>query len=144
MEKPSNGFRVFVKEIYLSTKERIELVDITNKVEEAVQESKIRNGICLVYAPHATAAIILNEHEKGLVSDIVKKILEIAPPGANYLHNRIDNNAHAHVASSIIGSSATLPVVNGELMRGTWQNIFLVELDGPRASRRIIVEVLGE
>jgi secondary thiamine-phosphate synthase enzyme len=144
MEKPSTGFRVFVEEIYLSTKERIELVDITNKVEEAVQESKIRNGICLVYAPHATAAIILNEHEKGLLSDIVKKILEIAPPGANYLHNRIDNNAHAHVASSIIGSSATLPVVNGELVRGTWQNIFLVELDGPRASRRIIVEVLGE
>ena len=144
MEKPSTDFRVFVKEIYLSTKERIELVDITNKVEEAVQESKIRNGICLVYAPHATAAIILNEHERGLLSDIVKKILEIAPPGANYLHNRIDNNAHAHVASSIIGSSATLPVVNGELVRGTWQNIFLVELDGPRASRRIIVEVLGE
>jgi secondary thiamine-phosphate synthase enzyme len=144
MEKPSTGFRVFVKEIHLSTKERIELVDITNKVEEAVQESKIRNGICLVYAPHATAAIILNEHERGLLNDIVKKILEIAPPGANYLHNRIDNNAHAHVASSIIGSSATLPVVNGELVRGTWQNIFLVELDGPRASRRIIVEVLGE
>jgi secondary thiamine-phosphate synthase enzyme len=144
MEKPSTDFRVFVKEIYLSTKERIELVDITNKVEEAVQESKIRNGICLVYAPHATAAIILNEHERGLLNDIAKKILEIAPPGANYLHNRIDNNAHAHVASSIIGSSATLPVVNGELVRGTWQNIFLVELDGPRASRRIIVEVLGE
>jgi len=144
MEKPSTDFRVFVKEIYLSTKERIELVDITNKVEEAVQESKIRNGICLVYAPHATAAIILNEHERGLLNDIAKKILEIAPPEANYLHNRIDNNAHAHVASSIIGSSATLPVVNGELVRGTWQNIFLVELDGPRASRRIIVEVLGE
>lgn len=144
MEKFSRHFRVYIKEIHLPTSEKVELLDVTDKVEEAVHESKIKNGICLVFAPHATAAIILNEHERGLMQDIMKKILEFAPPEENYLHNRVDNNAHAHIASSIIGPSVTLPVINGELTRGTWQNIFLVELDGPRRARRIIIEVLGE
>ncbi|MEM4445538.1 MAG: secondary thiamine-phosphate synthase enzyme YjbQ, partial [Thermofilum sp.] len=107
-------------------------------------ESEVKNGICVVHAPHATAAVILNEHESGLIRDILNKLRELFPPDAEYMHNRIDDNAHAHIASALLGSSKVLPVVNSRLVRGTWQNIFLVELDGPRNRREVVVQVLGE
>ncbi|ABL78008.1 secondary thiamine-phosphate synthase enzyme YjbQ [Thermofilum pendens] len=138
------NFKVVVREISLSTRRKLELIDITAQVERVAAESGIRNGVCLVFAPHATAAIIANEHEEGLLKDIEGKISELFPVDQPYLHNRIDDNAHAHIASSFIGASLVLPVVNGRLLRGTWQNIFLVELDGPRSSRKVVVEVMGE
>ena len=136
--------KVYFKELSLSTSKRLELVDITWEVEQAVKESGIRNGICLVFAPHATAAIVANEHESGLMSDILTKIDEEFPRNGKWLHNRIDDNAAAHLGSAFIGAARIFPVKDGRLIRGTWQNIFLVELDGPRYRRRVIVEVLGE
>lgn len=136
--------RTHVKVLELRTSERFQLVDITRDVEKVVQESGVKNGICLVHAPHATAAVILNEHESGLIRDILNKLRELFPPDAEYMHNRIDDNAHAHIASALLGSSKVLPVVNSRLVRGTWQNIFLVELDGPRNRREVVVQVLGE
>ncbi len=135
--------KVVFKELRVSTSNLIELVDITRQVEEAVRESGVVNGLCLVYAPHATAAIVANEHEAGLMRDILNKLQQEYPRGAGWLHDRIDDNANAHLASAFIGSSRTFPVMDRRLVRGTWQNIFLVEMDGPR-SRRIVVEVLGE
>lgn len=136
--------RTHVKVLELRTSERFQLVDITRDVEKVVQESEVKNGICVVHAPHATAAVILNEHESGLIRDILNKLRELFPPDAEYMHNRIDDNAHAHIASALLGSSKVLPVVNSRLVRGTWQNIFLVELDGPRNRREVVVQVLGE
>ncbi len=135
---------VYYEEITISTSSRFELVDITDRVEEIVRKSKIRNGICMVFAPHATAAIIANEHEYGLLKDIIKLIKELFKPDADWNHNRIDDNAHAHLGSAIIGASRVFPVIDGRLVRGTWQNIFLVEMDGPRRYRRIVVMVIGE
>ena len=135
--------RVYLRELSFSTESRYELVDITLEVEEIVKESGIKDGICLVFAPHATAAIIANEHEKGLISDILSKIQEEYPRDGRWLHNRIDDNAAAHIASALIGSARTFPVKGGHLIRGTWQNIFLVEMDGPRGRRRVVVEVIG-
>jgi len=135
--------KVVFKELRVSTSNLTELVDITRQVEEAVRESGVVNGLCLVYAPHATAAIVANEHEAGLMRDILNKLQQEYPRGAGWLHDRIDDNANAHLASAFIGSSRTFPVMDRRLVRGTWQNIFLVEMDGPR-SRRIVVEVLGE
>ncbi|RLF15777.1 MAG: YjbQ family protein [Thermoprotei archaeon] len=135
--------KVFFKELRVATSQLYELVDITRQVEETVRESGVNNGICLIHAPHATAAIIANEHEAGLMQDMLSKIKSDYPRGAGWLHDRIDDNASAHLASAFIGSSRTFPVMNGRLVRGTWQNIFLVEMDGPR-SRRVLVEVLGE
>lgn len=135
--------KVFFKELKVSTSQLYELVDITRQVEEAVRESGVVNGICLIHAPHATAAIIANEHEAGLMQDILNKLKSDYPRGAGWLHDRVDDNASAHLASAFIGSSRTFPVMDGRLVRGTWQNIFLVELDGPR-SRRVLVEVMGE
>ncbi len=135
---------VYHDEIIISTSKRFELIDITDRVEEIVEKSGIRNGICLVFAPHATAAIVANEHEWGLLQDILNRIKELFPPDKGWLHNRIDDNAHAHVGSAIIGADRVFPVINGRLVRGTWQNIFVVEMDGPRSRRRIIVTVIGE
>jgi secondary thiamine-phosphate synthase enzyme len=135
---------VYTEEFYVSTSSRFELVDITDKVVEAVRRSGIKNGIVQVFVPHATAAVIANEHERGLINDYITLIKRLFPPDAPWEHNRIDDNAHAHLAAGIIGPSRSFPLVNGSLVRGTWQNIFLVELDGPRSRRRVVVTVVGE
>ncbi len=136
--------RVLFNEIYVRSHESIELIDITNEIEKIVSESGVKNGFCIIFVPHATASLIVNEHESGLLTDIINKLKELYPPDEKYQHNRIDNNAHAHIASSMIGSEKIFPIKDGQIIRGTWQNIFLVELDGPRAQRRIIVEIVGE
>lgn len=135
--------KVFFHEITFSTDKKFQLVDITHEVEEAVRKSGIRNGICLVYAPHATAAIVANEHETGLMEDILTKIREIVQPERSWRHNIIDDNAHAHIGSALFASERIFPVREGRLVRGTWQNIFFVEMDGPRRTRYVIVEVIG-
>ncbi len=136
--------KVFFKEFTISTSERFQVINITSYVEEAVKESGIRNGICLVFVPHATAAIIANEYEPNIVSDYIELIRQVFKPDYEWRHNRIDNNAHAHLASAVIGPSRIFPVREGRIVRGTWQEILLVELDGPRPRRRVIVEVMGE
>ncbi len=137
--------KVYYREIRISTHNRFELIDITHEVEQIVEESGIENGMCLVFAPHATAAIIANEHESGLISDILTKIKELTEPSSSkWRHNIIDDNAHAHIGSALIGADRVFPVINGRLVRGTWQNIFVVEMDGPRSLRHIIVMVMGE
>jgi secondary thiamine-phosphate synthase enzyme len=134
----------FAKAITLSTREKYELVDLTETVEEIVSESQVAKGLCLVHASHATAAIICNEHESGLIHDILRKVKEIFPPSDGYLHDRIDDNASGHIASALIGASRTFPIEDGRLVRGTWQNIFLLELDGPRSRRTVNVHIIGE
>lgn len=136
--------KILFNEIYLRSHERIELIDITDKVEKIVRESGVKNGFCIIFVPHATASIIINEHESGLLNDIINKLKELYPPNEEYQHNRIDDNAHAHIASSMIGSERIIPIKDGQMIRGTWQNIFLVELDGPRSQRKIMIEIIGE
>jgi len=136
--------KVYVKELTLSTHRKYQLIDITYEVENMVKESGIRNGLCLVFTPHATAAIVANEHERGLMEDMLRKIKEEFPENGKWQHNIIDDNAHAHLASAFIGADRVFPVINGKLVKGTWQNIFLVEMDGPRGYRRVIIEVIGE
>ena len=135
--------KVYEETIVFSTTNRFELVDLTHRVEEIVRRSGVKNGICLVFAPHATGAIIANEHERGLMEDILESIRKSYPPDYPWRHNRIDDNAHAHLGSAFIGAERVFPVVNGRLVRGTWQNIFFVEMDGPRYRREVVVLVMG-
>jgi len=129
--------------ITLSTSKKHELIDITNKVKEIVKKSKIKQGICFLYSPHATAAITINENaDPNIQTDIIKAINKIVPEHDNYLHDAIDNNAAAHIKSTLIGVSKTIPISNGELQLGTWQDIFFCEFDGPRSNRNIIVEIV--
>ncbi|MEM1984242.1 MAG: secondary thiamine-phosphate synthase enzyme YjbQ [Candidatus Korarchaeum sp.] len=123
------------------TKAKIEIVDITSYVEAAVGRSGISDGICLIHLPHATAAIVANENEAGLIRDLIRKLKEeFVREG--WEHDRIDDNAHAHLASAFIGASRAFPVSSGRLLRGTWQHILLLELDGPR-ERKVVVTVVG-
>jgi len=135
--------KILFEDIYVSTKNRTEVVDVTADIEENIRRSSIMNGVCVVHTVHSTAAVIVNEHEAGLIKDIVKKVQQDFPRWAGWLHDKVDDNADAHLASSYIGPTRIFPVREGRLVRGPWQNIFLLELDGPR-TRKIMVEIIGE
>jgi secondary thiamine-phosphate synthase enzyme len=136
--------RTHFHEIRFSTKNRVEVHNITHHVEDIVRESGIREGIVVVHAPHATAAIVLNEDEEGLKQDIVTLIRKNIPYDYPWKHNLIDDNAGSHLASVVLGSTKVIPLKDGDMVRGAWQEILFIELDGPRATRRVIVEILGE
>lgn len=132
------------KRLTLRSSLRRELIDITSEVQRFLGEAEVSNGVCIISVPHATAAIIANEHENGLMKDILAKIEDIFPKASRYAHNAIDDNADAHLAAAFLGHSRMFPVVDGRLARGTWQSIFLVELDGPRSRREIWLQAIGE
>ena len=135
---------IYTEELRFSTRGEIDLVDITAEVERIVEESGIENGHVLVFVPGATGAIITIEHESGLLEDFKRILNEIVSKGAGYLHDRIDDNAHSHLRATLLGASECFPVVNGRLVRGTWQQIFFVELDVRPRHRRVVVQVMGE
>ncbi|HEY9245665.1 MAG TPA: secondary thiamine-phosphate synthase enzyme YjbQ [Candidatus Methanoperedens sp.] len=127
----------------IRTTKNTELVDITDSVRKIVQESRIRDGLCVISTSHTTGGIIINENENGLKKDIIEMLEGLVPENKNYAHDMIDNNAHSHLRAVLIGASESLPIENGHLILGTWQSIFFVELDGPR-NRRINVKILGD
>lgn len=126
-----------LKEIIVSTQQRYQLIDITDKIEETIRKSKIKDGLCLVFVPHSTAAIVLTENESGLLNDWLKFLKKLVA-GFDFEHNRIDNNADSHILSGLLEQGKSLIIKGGKLVRGTWQQIFLVELDGPR-KRKIVI-----
>ncbi len=134
--------RLFIRkmnELSISTQERYQLLNITSQVEKIVAESKVKDGLCLVFVPHSTAAVILTENEPGLKRDwfkILKKLVE----GEKFEHDQIDNNADSHLLSGLLGQEKVLPIENGRIIRGTWQQIFLVELDGPK-TRKVVIKI---
>lgn len=116
------------------------MVDITERVADLVRQSGISDGICLVYVPHATAAVAINENaDPNVCEDILDGLAQVIPEG-QWRHDRIDNNAAAHIKATILGPSEAVPVRGGRLRLGTWQSVMLVELDGPR-ERMVLVEV---
>jgi len=128
----------------IKTKEDIEIIDITDQVQACIDKSKVREGICQVFVRHATAAIIINENaDPNICTDFIKALEKAIPKHNNYLHDKIDNNAGAHIKSALIGPSETIPIKNGALHLGTWQSIMLVELDGPRSTRNVSVVCLS-
>ncbi len=127
--------------IEIKTEEPVQVIDITRQVNDAVRESGVAEGICLVYTLHTTTGIIINEAESGLVADLLRRLASLAPPRDGYLHDRIDDNAHAHLQAVLLGNSRTIPVEEGCLALGTWQRVLFVELDGPRR-RSVLIKVL--
>jgi len=134
---------VHSSEFSVRTREKKELVDITSQVRGEVAKSGIKDGIAIVFVPHATAALYLNEHEGGLMRDVLSFLDEIIPQNRSYLHNRIDDNATAHLGSIVFKPFVVMPLTEGRLDVGTWQNVFLLEMDGPR-TRRVIIKIIGE
>lgn len=127
-------------EFSVRTRKQLEMVDITERVTDLVRQSGISDGICLVYVPHATAAVAINENaDPNVCEDILDALAHVIPEG-RWRHDRIDNNAAAHIKATILGPSEAVPVCGGRLRLGSWQSVMLVELDGPR-ERTVIVQV---
>ena len=127
-------------EFSVRTRKAQEMFDITERVAEVVNRSGVSDGICLVYVPHATAAVIINENaDPNVCEDILEALARLIPEG-RWRHDRVDNNAAAHIKATILGPSEAVPIRGGRLGLGTWQSLMLVELDGPR-NRTVIVEV---
>ena len=122
------------------TSKRNDLIDITAEVSAAVSRSRIENGLCCLYVPHATSGVTINENADPSVKlDIIKKLETMVPRGENYTHT--EGNSDSHVKSSIIGTTLTMIIEDGNLILGTWQGIFFCEFDGPR-SRKIYVKTI--
>jgi len=126
----------------IRTSRQKDIVDITERVEEAVERSGVKDGICLAFVPHATAALVINEYEPNIKQDF-EAMFEKLFPQADYRHNKIDDNAQAHLKSGFVGPDVSMPVENGGLRLGTWQRIMLCEFDGPK-ERTVIVKVIGK
>ena len=131
------------KTLTITSSTRQQLIDITRDVIRFVEDSSVGDGILVISVPHATAAVIANENERGLLNDILTQIRGAFPQSFEYAHNRIDDNADAHLAATFLGHSRTFPVEDHRLVRGTWQNIFIVELDGPRSRREVHLNLVS-
>lgn len=134
----------FSRTFALRTQEHHQIVDVTDNVREILRASGVREGQLAVYTPHATAAITINENDDPNIGvDLLRALSQLVKEHDGWLHDRVDNNAAAHIKSAIIGPSETVPVIDGQLSLGTWQNVFFVEFDGPRHERRVIVSIVS-
>jgi secondary thiamine-phosphate synthase enzyme len=130
--------------LWYNTNKHRDYINITNKVEELVQKSGIREGMVLVSAMHITAAIYVNDAESGLIQDIDEWLQKLAPQGPDYRHHRTGEvNGDAHLKSLLIHHQVIVPVTDGRLDLGPWQQIYYAEFDGQR-KKRIVVKVMGE
>jgi secondary thiamine-phosphate synthase enzyme len=136
----------YKKELWFYTPERVAFINISNQVEEALAESKIKEGLCLINAMHITASVFINDDEKGLHTDYQRWLEEIAPhePLSQYLHNRTgEDNGDAHLKRQIMGREVVVAVTEGRLDFGPWEQIFYAEFDG-RRRKRVLVKIIGE
>jgi secondary thiamine-phosphate synthase enzyme len=142
----------------LVTERSSQLIDVTDELHAAVGRAEVENGMALVYSPHTTCAIVINEHESGFIDDFNELLAELAPEdGRYYRHDDLEirtegieddtglyPNGHSHLRAGLLSSSSqTVPIVDGNLMLGRWQRIFFCELDRSRP-RKIFIQVIGE
>ncbi len=126
----------------VKTRERTELVDITSDINKFIQKSGIDQGLCMIYVPHTTAAVTINESaDPSVKSDILMILNQVIPWEANYRH--LEGNSAAHIKSTLVGSSELISIENGRLSLGTWQGIFFCEFDGPR-TRKVDVRIMEQ
>jgi len=128
--------------ISVKTSSRTEFVDITTEVQKAARESGLQSGLCMVYVPHTTAAVTINESaDPSVKRDILMVLNQMVPWKADYRH--LEGNSPAHVKSTLVGASELIMVENGRLVLGTWQGIFFCEFDGPR-TRKVHLKFMQE
>ena len=126
--------------ITVKTGSRTEMVDITAGIQDAVSASGMSEGLCMVYVPHTTAAVTINESaDPSVKRDMLMVLNQVVPWEADYRH--LEGNSPAHVKSSLIGASETIIIKDGSLILGTWQGIFFCEFDGPR-SRKVHIQLM--
>ncbi len=126
-------------EIHICSRQRNEMIDITSDIQRIVEGEKIKDGFVIVYVPHTTAGITINEGaDPDVKRDIIESLERLVPENGKYLHS--EGNSDAHIKASILGSSVTVLVKNSTLILGTWQHIFFYEGDGPRR-RSVYIEI---
>jgi secondary thiamine-phosphate synthase enzyme len=136
--------KTFTKKIIINTKERIQFVNITDKVQQIVNESEIKNGIVLINPMHITASVFINDNESGLLKDFKIWLEKLAPQKFDYNHHQTgEDNGFAHLWRTIMGRETTIAITNGKMDFGPWEEIFYGEFDGQR-DKRILVKVIGE
>jgi len=133
------------KELWFEAPQRRQLINITPQVEEALAESGIQEGLCLVNAMHITASVFINDDEPGLHADFERWLEKLAPekPHSQYAHNGYEDNADAHLKRTIMGREVVVAVTGGRLDFGPWEQIFYGEFDGMRR-KRVLVKIIGE
>ena len=136
-----SSFKMVNKSFSFSTRGEIDFVDLTDKVQEVVSESAIKNGMVHVFAPHATGILVLTENDYGLLNDIKAFLEEIVPKRKAYQH---PSNAHSHLRSMLLPPDKTLPVIDGRVEFGTWQSLLFVETDVYPRQRTVIMQVMGK
>ena len=130
--------------LWFNTKNRIEFINITNKVEELVKKSGIKEGLVLVNAMHITASVFINDEEPGLKQDFVEWLHKLVDVKKDYKHNLTgEDNAYAHLMRTIMGREVVVAVTNGKMDFGPWEQIYYAEFDGQR-KKRILVKIIGE
>lgn len=136
--------KAYTTYLTFNTKQKIEIVNITDRVKQAVEESGIKEGLCLVNAMHITASVFVNDEEEGLKEDFKKWLEKLAPFDVErYRHNLTgEDNAHAHIKRTIMGRETVLAVTKRELDLGPWEEIFYGEFDGQR-SKRVLIKIIG-
>lgn len=141
--------KFYSSEFSIQSRRKMEILDVTSRVNELINRSGIKNGLINIWVPHTTAAIMVNERDPDLWEDIIATMERLVPIKGNYHHNAkygwmpSEQNAHAHILNCLIKPSVTLTIENGRLLLGTWQSILFVEMDGPQ-TRRVQVHVIGE
>src|SRR5918912_1502917 len=152
---PVAGHLVCSRLLTVATRQPIELIDITDPVAELVRDAAVWSGQVVLLSRHTTAAVRIQENEPLLLEDLRDFLAGLAPPTSSYRHNdfRLRThhaqpderpNGHAHCLQLLLGSSESVPVVDGALALGTWQRLFLVELDGPRPAREVLIQLSGQ
>jgi secondary thiamine-phosphate synthase enzyme len=134
------------EELWFEVKTRRDYINITPKVEAALHNSSIREGLCLVNAMHITASVYINDDERGLIQDYDDFLEELAPnePHSRYRHNRTgEDNGDAHIKRQFMGREVVVAVTDGRLDFGTWERIFYAEFDG-RRRKRVLVKIIGQ
>lgn len=137
---------VFHGEIVIKTHGEGNILDITEKVQQVIRQSKIQNGIACLFIPGSTGAITTLEYEPGLLNDLPRALERVAPKDIQYDHHETwhDDNGHSHVRASLLGSSLTVPIQEGALIHGTWQQVVFIELDTQPRKRTLVVQIVGE
>ncbi|OGC78266.1 MAG: hypothetical protein A2145_05095 [candidate division Zixibacteria bacterium RBG_16_40_9] len=130
-----------IKKLEIKTGSRTEVIDITDKIQKVISDSKIKSGICIIYVPHTTAGITVNEnYDPSVRVDILEALEKIAPLSARYKHT--EGNADSHIKTSMVGSSTTLLIEDSKILLGSWQGIMFCEFDGPR-NRKLVVKIIA-
>lgn len=135
--------KTYTDYLFFNTRSRIEFVRITEQVDDVIQRSGIKDGLVLVNPMHITAAVIVNDDESGLKRDFVRVLQKLVPYDERYEHNVGEDNAAAHIWRQLMGHQVVMPVRNGRMELGTWEQLFYCEFDGQR-TKRVLVKVIGD